>query len=143
MLNQVTCHLKYAIFVVVGILIAILLSKWTGSSGGKGGDGSSATTLLQQPHEQRQVMATVLSQAAVSNKDSYTEGQHPVISLIDVTTALASLNTTIAFYGDVRVAEVAGAPIHTLKAEMLARQQELIQQLTTSLPLPPLPAPPP
>jgi len=137
MLNQVACHLKYAIFVIIGILVVIMLSKWTGKKDLV--TPATPTTLLQQPQQQRQVMGDVMSQAAASNRDSYTEGQNPVVSLIDVTTALASLNTTIAFYGDVEVAEVAGAPIHTLKAEMLTRQQVLMQQLTSPHTTPPAP----
>ena len=132
MLSQVACHLKYAIFVLVGIVVVILLSKWTGKR------------CVQPATSSGGVVERVMVNSAHANEASYNPSQHPANALIEATTALVSLNTAAEYSGDAEVARVAGASVDTLRREMMARQQELMAQLVSDPPaqLQPLPAPP-
>jgi hypothetical protein len=106
--------LKYALIVVVGVVIVAGLSKWTG---------------LNKPAMPAQVQS-VVSRAADFNTSSHCN-QDTLASLVDVTTALASLNTAVALSGDACVTRAAGVPTHTLESEMLAHQRQLMRQLAS------------
>ena len=115
---MIPCNLKYALVVVTAIIIIVGLSIWTG----KRSPPSRVQGVVTR--------AAKLNTASHSNQDTMT-------SLLDVTAALATLNTAVELSGDEAVARATGVPIHTLEGEMMAHQRLLIRQLDTSLP--PLP----
>jgi hypothetical protein len=103
--------LKYAVIVVTGLVVVVLLSKWTG----------------RKPVASTQVQA-VVTRAAESNTASYSQND-PVASLVDVTTAIASLQTAVALSGAACVSNATGVPTHTLEREMTTHQSRLMRQV--------------
>jgi hypothetical protein len=124
---NIACHLKYALFVVAGIMVVVLLSKWTGKKAVVGAGPSQ----VQQ----------VVNQAAEHNTSAHSQ-HDAVVALVDVTTALASLNTAVALSGEECVKKAAGVPTRTLENEMVAYQRKLMRQLGEhpTGTLPPLPS---
>lgn len=120
-------HLKYALFVVAGIMVVVGLSIWTG---------------LKKPVATPAQLRRVVDRAAEHNTASHSGDA--VGALVDVTTALASLDTAVALSGDACVARAAGVSPRTLENEMRAHQMRLVRQLGEPAPfresLPPLPS---
>jgi hypothetical protein len=116
---HLSLHLKYALVVLTGLTVIILLSKWTGRRGGNYTPPPAAAARIQE----------VVQQAANANTASHSTHQDMVDSLVDVTSAIASLKTAVELAGDKDVRAASGVTTLTLEREMVVHQRNLMQQL--------------
>ena len=118
MLN-LAIHLKYAVIVLTGLMVIVLLSKWTGKRGG--------TNYIPPPAASN--IKKVVQQAANANTSSHSTHQDMVDSLVDVTTAIVSLKTAVELAGDKDVRAASGVTTQTLEREMIQHQRNLMREL--------------
>jgi hypothetical protein len=131
MLNGISCHIKYALLVFLGLVVIVLLSKWTGKRAGPGHIPPPSTAKVKQ----------VVTKAADSNTASHSSHQDVVDSLVDVTSAIVSLKTAVDLAGDKDVKAASGVSTQVLEGEMVAHQRNLMSQLKNMLNAPPPPTP--
>ena len=125
MLNGISCHIKYALLVFLGLMVIVLLSKWTGKKAGPGHIPPPSTAKVKQ----------VVTKAAESNAASHSH-QDVVDSLVDVTSAITSLKTAVDLAGDQDVKAASGVSTQVLESEMIAQQRNLMSQLKNQLSAP-------
>ena len=119
MMNQLACHLRYALIVLAAGLLIILLSRWTGKNNFA---PTYATTL--SPAD----VKTVVDEASLANQAAHSQ-TNKLDALLDVTTALATLNTATSLAGKEPVTQAAGVPLRTLEHELAAHQRQLMLEL--------------
>ena len=129
MLNGIACHIKYALLVFLGLMVIVLLSKWTGKKAGPGHIPPPSTAKVKH----------VVTKAAESNTASHSSNQDVVDSLVDVTSAIVSLKTAVDLAGDQDVKAASGVSTQVLESEMVAHQRNLMSQLKNKLNAPPPP----
>ena len=123
MLSRLACHIKYALLVLLTLVVVVLLSKWTGKKAGPGHVPTPSVTRVKH----------VVRQAAESNTASHSEHQDLVDSLVDVTTAIVSLKTAVSLTGDEDVKAASGVSTQVLEGEMVNHQRALMRQLKHNL----------
>lgn len=121
MLNKLQTHLKYSILILYGVVVIVMLSKWTGKQ-----DVNSDTAYLPHP---KQRLRAVMRKAALHNSTAHS-GQDAIASLVDVTQALSALNTAVTLVGNTEVAGETGVSTRTLQNEMIAKQAQLMAQIS-------------
>lgn len=130
MLNNFACHVRYALVVVGIVVVIILLSRWTGKTTPVPTPTTSAAPLS------RADVRTVVAEAAAANESAYTQPNR-LDALVDVTAALATLNTASSLAGKDPVTQAAGVPVRTLEHELASHQRQLIMELQGGAPVPP------
>lgn len=123
MLNNMACHLRYALLVVAVVIVIILLSRWTGKK--SGGLATPTLTPLARVHGD---VKSVVEEAAAANEAAHAQPNR-LEALIDVTSALATLNTASTLAGKEPVTQAAGVPVRTLEQELAAHQRQLLTEL--------------
>jgi len=118
MMDTLTCHVKYAIIVLISATAIIMLSKWTGRQAPPGFVNAPSLGDVQR----------VVDGAARSNSESH-KTHDSVRALVDVTTALTALKTTTALVGEDPVMNAAGVSPVVLEAELRGHQASLLNQL--------------
>jgi len=117
MLNQVPPHVRYALIVVIVTVVIILLSRWTGK-------GTAPTV---PPLSYTDVRAVVRA-AATANTAAHTQPNR-LDALVDLTAALATLNTATMLAGEDVVTKAAGVSVATLEQELVVHRQQLMSEL--------------
>jgi hypothetical protein len=128
MWGNLSLHIKYAVLVMTGLLVIVLLSKWTGKRCGTPPASANKLKINQ-----------VVQKAANANTASHSGAQDMVDSLVDVTSAIVSLKTAVDLSGDNDVRAATGVTTQTLEREMTVHQRNLMHQL--KLVLAPAPVP--
>lgn len=130
MLNQVAWHVRYALIVIIVVVIIILLSRWTGKTSLP---VAPSVSLSSSPASSAIAIANADVHAVVAEADAANTAAHthtnPLDALIDVTTALATLNTAAYLAGKEPVSRAAGVPFRTLEHEMASYQRQLMVEL--------------
>jgi len=126
MLNGISCHIKYALLVFLGLIVIVLLSKWTGKKAGPGHIPPPSAAKVKQ----------VVTKAAELNTAAHSSHQNVVDSLVDVTSSIVSLKTAVDLAGDKDVKAASGVSTQVLESEMVAHQRNLMSQLKHQLSTP-------
>ena len=127
MLDQFACHLRYALIVMVVVVVIILLSRWTGKK--------SATLIVEKPAAaapsvaRSSGVAAIVAEAAAANEAAHAQTDR-LDALVNVTSALATLNAADSLAGSDAVSAAAGAPIQTLQHELGAHQYQLMLEIS-------------
>lgn len=122
-MNQLACHLRYALIVIAFVIIIIMLSRWTGKN-----NFSHTTPTTSASPLSRVDVKTVVDEAAAANQAAHAQNNQ-LDALLDVTTALATLNTATTLAGKEPVTEASGVSVRVLKQELVAHQRQLIMEL--------------
>lgn len=125
-LASLTCHLRYALVIVCGVVMLVLMSKWTGTT----------PSVIVKETQSCQSAAEKLVKEAREYADAPRGpfGEH-VSELLHASTALAYLQAAQHVKP-----EVVGGKEQELQKVLTQRQQAAVQALMTPV-LPPLPAP--
>jgi hypothetical protein len=122
MLDFLTRHVKYAVLVLLGFTLVMMLSRWTGRKLPDGFVTPPATLDVQR----------VVDHAAQSNMTAH-RTPDPAKALVDITAALTALKTTSVLVGEDTVVRAAGVSPVVLENEMKQHQARLLRQLQTPL----------
>ena len=121
MLGNLACHLRYALIIIVVIIVIVLLSRWTGKSASPPPPPPVAAASLAD-------VKSVVAEAAAANEAAHAQPNR-LDALVEVTAALATLNTATSLAGKEPVTTAAGVPVRTLEHEMGAHQRQLMMEL--------------
>jgi flagellar biosynthesis/type III secretory pathway M-ring protein FliF/YscJ len=124
-MNQLSCHLRYALIVIAAVVLIIMLSRWTGKTNFKPTTPTTSSSRVD--------VKTVVDEAAAANQAAHSS-TNTLDALLDVTTAIATLNTATTLAGKEPVTNAAGVSLRTLEQEMGAHQRQLIMQLQQPAP---------
>jgi len=122
MLNNVACHLRYALIVIMVVILIICLSRWTGK-----------TSVTYGRPEQVVAKAVADNQAARSKTNR-------LEALLDVTAALATLQTVTFLAGPAAVNHAVGKSVQEVEEQLMDHQHQIMMDLhprkTSLKPLP-------
>ncbi len=117
----VACHLRYALIIVLVVLVIILLSKWTGNS-----------TTIYHPKLSKGVKNLVKEAGEWGNAAEH--DTNALLQLMHATYAIAYLNAARTLASDKEIERLSRVQLDEMTQTLREKQQHVVQKLAGQYP---------